>query len=337
MALPLLRAMEVNGVFRCEGELEINGRYSYKSLLLDGEGMDDVGMSRAHQIVLTGDLEVGEDPLYRDDLIGARESFKSLLLEGENIEEDESEFSPGNQEEGNGNHVQISALPRVAPAVGVGSQEVESFPMENHEFGFDCVDQYAVGYVDQDIGDFIEVAQVQGTKAPLRKRRRGNGRSLAAEGERSSDHFMEEGSSALHGPQLGLQPPPLSVMPPLQHLSSLPQAQPLRLMPLPKQKRLSKIVITQPPSRKKKQGATSSDVQRLLDSVIARQKMFFTDLLESMERKEAIRERIREEKEENWRAEERAQLGVFNNAMLALTQELLSDSKSGAQSTDSAK
>ncbi|CAM6129311.1 unnamed protein product [Calypogeia fissa] len=331
--------METTGVFRCEGDFEMNGRYSFKSLLLDGEGMDEVGLSGAHQLVLNGDLDGGEDPLYRDDVMGGRESFKSLLLDGENMQEDEIEFSQGNQQVGNDNHLQNSALPPVAPAVGVGIQEVESVPTESP--GFDCVNQHPVGYVDQEVGDFVEMAQVEVTKPPSRKRRRGKSSTLAVERERnvsemSLDHFMDDGYNAVHGSRSGLQPQPSSSMPSLQFLSSLPQVQPLPKMPPPKKKK-EQIVITQPPARKRKQGATSSDVQRLLDSVIARQEMFFTDLLESMERKEAIRERIRDEKEEKWRAEERAQLGVFNNAMLVLTQELLSDSKNGTQSSDKAK
>ncbi|KAG6544962.1 hypothetical protein Mapa_013654 [Marchantia paleacea] len=78
---------------------------------------------------------------------------------------------------------------------------------------------------------------------------------------------------------------------------------------------------TKPPPRKKKRG--NNNVQSLLEAVIARQQKFFSDLLESIERKEQIREQIRQEKEDKWRAEERAQLGVFNNAMLVLTQELV--------------
>ncbi|KAL3698487.1 hypothetical protein R1sor_012563 [Riccia sorocarpa] len=74
------------------------------------------------------------------------------------------------------------------------------------------------------------------------------------------------------------------------------------------------------PPRKKKR--VNSNVQNLLEAVIAKQQKFFSDLLESIERKEQIREQIRQEKEEKWRAEERAQLGLFNNAMLILTQEL---------------
>lgn len=85
------------------------------------------------------------------------------------------------------------------------------------------------------------------------------------------------------------------------------------------------------PSRKKKRGPkyiTVTDlaaVQSLLEAVISRQQRFFRDLLDSMERKEQLREQIRQEKEDKWRAEERAQRGIFNNAMIVLTQKLVGD------------
>lgn len=85
------------------------------------------------------------------------------------------------------------------------------------------------------------------------------------------------------------------------------------------------------PAKKKKKGVkyvTVTDiaaVQQLLDSVILRQQRFFRDLLDSMERKEQLREQMRQEKEDKWRAEERAQRGIFNNAMLVLTQKLVGD------------
>ncbi|BBN03702.1 protein MpTRIHELIX12 [Marchantia polymorpha subsp. ruderalis] len=88
---------------------------------------------------------------------------------------------------------------------------------------------------------------------------------------------------------------------------------------------------TKPPPRKKKRG--SNNVQSLLEAVIARQQKFFSDLLESIERKEQIREQIRQEKEDKWRAEERAQLGVFNNAMLVLTQELVGGDRASNNSS----
>lgn len=64
-------------------------------------------------------------------------------------------------------------------------------------------------------------------------------------------------------------------------------------------------------------------VRELLESLVNRQQRFFVDLLDSIERKEEIRERIRQEKEEKWRAEERAQRGLFNNAMIVLAKKLV--------------
>lgn len=66
-------------------------------------------------------------------------------------------------------------------------------------------------------------------------------------------------------------------------------------------------------------------VQDLLETVITRQQRFFKDLLEAMERKEQLREQIRHEREEKWRAEERAQRIAFSNAMMVLTQRLLGE------------
>jgi adenosyl cobinamide kinase/adenosyl cobinamide phosphate guanylyltransferase len=73
-------------------------------------------------------------------------------------------------------------------------------------------------------------------------------------------------------------------------------------------------------------GLTATDldaVRELLESLVNRQQRFFVDLLESIERKEEIRERIRQEKEEKWRAEERAQRCLFNNAMIVLAKKLV--------------
>lgn len=73
-------------------------------------------------------------------------------------------------------------------------------------------------------------------------------------------------------------------------------------------------------------GLTATDldaVRELLESLVNRQQRFFVDLLDSIERKEEIRERIRQEKEEKWRAEERAQRGLFNNAMIVLAKKLV--------------
>ncbi|KAJ7295209.1 hypothetical protein O6H91_08G045200 [Diphasiastrum complanatum] len=85
------------------------------------------------------------------------------------------------------------------------------------------------------------------------------------------------------------------------------------------------------PARKKRKGlkyiavTDLAVVQSLLESVISKQQKFFRDLLEAMEKREQIREQLRQEKEEKWRAEERAQRCVFNNAMILLTQRLVGE------------
>lgn len=71
-------------------------------------------------------------------------------------------------------------------------------------------------------------------------------------------------------------------------------------------------------------------VQTVLETLITRQQAFFRELLEAMERKEQMREQLRQEKEEKWRAEERAHRGVFNNAMIVLTQKLVGEQMLGA-------
>eukprot|EP00249_Psilotum_nudum_P021859 c28284_g1_i2 orf=956-2380(+) len=67
------------------------------------------------------------------------------------------------------------------------------------------------------------------------------------------------------------------------------------------------------------------EVQMLIETILSRQQHFFAELLDTMERREQLREEMRAEREENWRAEERAQRCIFNNAMLVLTQKLVSD------------
>lgn len=66
-------------------------------------------------------------------------------------------------------------------------------------------------------------------------------------------------------------------------------------------------------------------VKTLLEAVISRQQRFFKELLDSLERKEQMREQLRQEREEKWRLEERAHRNVFNNAMILLAQKLLGE------------
>eukprot|EP01018_Ginkgo_biloba_P018521 Gb_00669 [translate_table: standard] len=91
------------------------------------------------------------------------------------------------------------------------------------------------------------------------------------------------------------------------------------------------VVLEKSYLKKRKRGgkyASITDiaaVNTLLETVISRQQKFFQELLDSLERKEQIREQMRQDREEKWRAEERAQRNVFNNAMIILTQKLLGD------------
>ncbi|KAI5071949.1 hypothetical protein GOP47_0014200 [Adiantum capillus-veneris] len=66
-------------------------------------------------------------------------------------------------------------------------------------------------------------------------------------------------------------------------------------------------------------------VKDLMDSYLAKQRRFFAGLLEEVERREQLKERLRQEREDRWRAEEREQRRVFTNAMIILTQRLLGD------------
>jgi hypothetical protein len=94
-----------------------------------------------------------------------------------------------------------------------------------------------------------------------------------------------------------------------------------------------------PLGRKKKRGqkympvTDVAAVQSVLETVVSRQQKFFRDLLDSMERKEMVREQMRQEKEEKWRAEERAHRGIFHNAMIILTQKLVGENISPTMTT----
>ncbi|GLJ46675.1 hypothetical protein SUGI_0983690 [Cryptomeria japonica] len=68
---------------------------------------------------------------------------------------------------------------------------------------------------------------------------------------------------------------------------------------------------------------TGAEVDEILENLFVRQQSFFRELLDTMERKEQMREQIRQEKEDRWRAEERAHRCTLNNAMVLLTRKLL--------------
>ncbi|KAH7298990.1 hypothetical protein KP509_25G068400 [Ceratopteris richardii] len=63
-------------------------------------------------------------------------------------------------------------------------------------------------------------------------------------------------------------------------------------------------------------------IQRLLDSMLIKQQAFLKELLDGMERKEELRERQRQEREERWRVEERDQRQFYTEAMQLLAQKL---------------
>ncbi|KAH7295409.1 hypothetical protein KP509_27G045400 [Ceratopteris richardii] len=76
-----------------------------------------------------------------------------------------------------------------------------------------------------------------------------------------------------------------------------------------------------------------SIVQELLETILTAQQQLIKDLLDAVERKESIREQIRQEREEIWRAEERAQRYAFNNTMIILIQRLLGEKTHGMMTT----
>lgn len=71
-----------------------------------------------------------------------------------------------------------------------------------------------------------------------------------------------------------------------------------------------------------------SAVQELMEMLLAKQQKFFVDILNAVERREQAKEQIRQEREDRWRAEERAQRRILNNVMVLLAQKLL-DAHSG--------
>lgn len=81
-------------------------------------------------------------------------------------------------------------------------------------------------------------------------------------------------------------------------------------------------------SRKRRKGSKVSSltdlhaVQSLLESLLAKQQIFFKELLDGIEMKEELREQMRLAREEKWRAEERTQRLLFAEAMQILTQKL---------------
>ncbi|KAH7280722.1 hypothetical protein KP509_36G011200 [Ceratopteris richardii] len=75
-------------------------------------------------------------------------------------------------------------------------------------------------------------------------------------------------------------------------------------------------------------------MQSILDSVITRQQRFLKDLLDALDRKEQLKEQMWHEREEKWRAEERAQRFALNSALIRLMQKLLGEQQSTGVTTD---
>lgn len=74
-------------------------------------------------------------------------------------------------------------------------------------------------------------------------------------------------------------------------------------------------------------------LQELMDSYLEKQRIFFANLLEEVEKREQLKERLRQEREDRWRAEEREQRRVFMNTMIILTQRLLGESSNASFTT----
>lgn len=76
-----------------------------------------------------------------------------------------------------------------------------------------------------------------------------------------------------------------------------------------------------------------SAVQELMETLLAKQQKFFMDLFNAVEKREQMKEKIRQEREDRWRAEEREQRRVFNNAMIILAQKVLGEHSGPGMST----
>ncbi|KAH7315275.1 hypothetical protein KP509_21G042300 [Ceratopteris richardii] len=76
-----------------------------------------------------------------------------------------------------------------------------------------------------------------------------------------------------------------------------------------------------------------SVVQELLETILSTQQQLFKNLLDAVEKKECMREQIRQQREDIWRAEERAHRYTFNNTMIILIQKLLGERPPGVATT----
>ncbi|KAH7281217.1 hypothetical protein KP509_36G036000 [Ceratopteris richardii] len=86
--------------------------------------------------------------------------------------------------------------------------------------------------------------------------------------------------------------------------------------------------LEQRPSHKRKKSVALTDlqtIQAMLETVIAQQQTIFKDFLDTLERKEQLREQIRQEQEDKWRAEELAQSRILSDTMIVLIQTLVAE------------
>ena len=70
-------------------------------------------------------------------------------------------------------------------------------------------------------------------------------------------------------------------------------------------------------------------IRTIFETLISQQQKMVKDFLVTLEQKERQRELVRQEREQEWRAEEHAQSQVLNNVMLLLTQRLVKERISG--------
>ncbi|ERN07133.1 hypothetical protein AMTRI_Chr12g273790 [Amborella trichopoda] len=76
---------------------------------------------------------------------------------------------------------------------------------------------------------------------------------------------------------------------------------------------------------KRRKSSERETLKDFLESLISRQHRFFVELLDAMDKREKAREKQRLEREERWRAEERAHRAAFQNAMILLTKKLVTE------------
>jgi hypothetical protein len=77
-------------------------------------------------------------------------------------------------------------------------------------------------------------------------------------------------------------------------------------------------------------------IHKLMDTLLAKQQDFFAHLLDTMEKRDEVKEKLRQEREDKWRAEELEQKKVFNNTMVTLIRKLDCRERHGQDDLDRA-